>query len=132
MKLKVGSNDIFDAPEGKYTAHLESVGEPKKRINRPCSSQVRLQFRATASSGKQYLVAQTFCADLSYGSELYQFLDSWLDGDFERLTDDDGELDLDLLLKRKADILVTHYHHEKYEKPFVKIDAIYPQGRIID
>jgi hypothetical protein len=41
MKLPLGNNDIFDAPEGKYRGILEKVGEPKKRINKRCPVQVR-------------------------------------------------------------------------------------------
>lgn len=132
MKLKVGQDDIFDCPEGKYKAVLERVGEPKKRINRPCSSQVRFTFRVKTENGKEHLVARTFCADLSFGSELYNFLESWLDGNFDPLKDDCHELDLNLLIGKAADLLVTHYQGGSHGKPFVTIGGLFPAGRLIE
>ncbi len=131
LKLKLGTNDLFDCPEGKYRALLETIGAPKKRINRPCQEQVRTIFRVKHSTGKEYLVGRTFCADLSYGGELYNFVESWLDGNFEALLDDNRELDLHLLLGREADLLITHWGDGR-EKPFVKIAGIFPPGKLIE
>lgn len=132
LKLKLGTNDAFDCPEGKYRAVLETIGAPKKRINRPCQEQVRAMFRVKDSPGKGHLVARTFCADLSYGSELYNFVESWLDGNFEALLNDSRELDLNLLLGREADLLITHWDDGAHDKPFVKIAGIFPPGKLVE
>ncbi len=126
MKIKLPRNDIFDAPEGKYKATLESVGEPKRRSKLPCEEQVRLQFRTEPRSGKDYLVGKSFCATLENGSELYQFLDSWLNGNFEPFTDGQGEMDLKLLQGKKAEVVITHYQGADHDKPFVRIAGIHP------
>jgi hypothetical protein len=131
MKLKLGTNDIFDCPEGQYKAVLERIGEPKKRINKPCAAQVRTTFRARLATGKEYLVARTFCADLGYGSEFYSFLESWTDGKFETLLDDNGEVDLNLLIGKEADLLITHYDDGTHSKPYVKIAGVFPPGTLI-
>ena len=132
MKLKLGQDDIFDAPQGKYRGILERVGEPKKRINKPCASQVRYIFRVKTDKGKEHLVARTFCADLTYGSELYHFLDSWLKGNFDPFLDGNGELDLNLLLGKEADLLITHWSDGSRDTPFVKIAGIFPVGTLIE
>jgi hypothetical protein len=132
MKLKLGTNDTFDCPEGTYKAILTRIGEPKKRINKPCAKQVRLTYSVAVEGGKQYLVARTFCADLSYGGELYNFLETWLDGNFEPLTDENHELDLALLVGQFADLIVTHYDDGNHGKPFVKIAGIFPPGKLIE
>src|SRR4051794_12550338 len=115
MKLKLGTNDVFDCPEGQYRATLERVGEPKKRINKPCANQLRLSFRVKTTAGREYLVARTFCADLGLGTELYSFVESWLDGNFDPLLDENRELELNLLIGREADLLVTHYENGAYD-----------------
>jgi len=126
------NHDIFLCPEGRYTAILEAADEPNKRINRPCKEQVRLRFRVTTTDGIEYLVGKTYCADLCYGTELYNDLETWIDGNFEDFLNDDGEIDLDLFLNKKADVLITHFVDGKHEKPFVKIAGIFPPGRLTD
>ncbi len=132
MKLKLGLDDIFDCPEGKYRAVLERVGEPKKRMNRPCQVQVRLVYRVKTPTQKEHLIGRTFCADLGYGSELYHFLESWLDGQFDALLDENGELDLNLLVGKEADVLVTHKDGGTHKKPFVNIAGIFPPGTLVE
>ena len=132
MKLKLGHNDTFDCPEGKYRGILERVGEPKTRIKKACAVQVRYTFRVKTAEGKEYLVARTFCADLSYGSELYHFLDSWLDGKYEPLLDSSGQLDLNLLVGKDADLLISHWSDGIRDTPFVKIAGIFPIGTLVE
>jgi len=132
MKLKLRQNDIFHCPEGNHQGILEAVDPPKKRMNKPCQKQVRLRFRISADGDQEYLVGKTFCADLSYGSELYNYLNSWLDGDFDRFLDDDGNIDLDLLIGRKADLLITHVDTGTHDVPFVNIVGIFPLGRLTE
>lgn len=132
MILKLGTDDIFDCPEGKYRGTLERVGEPKKRINKPCNVQLRLTCRVKTNTGKEHLVARTFCADLSYGSELYSFLESWLDGKFEAYLNENSEIDLNLLIGKEADLLITHWGDGTQSKPFVKIAGIFPPGKLIE
>lgn len=132
MKLKIGNNDIFDCPEGPFRGRLERVGEPKKLMNKPCSSQVRFTFRVKTELGKEHLVARTFCADLSYGSELHSFLDSWLGEQMKELADAVGELDLNLLVGKDADLSIKHGPNVKgHDKPFVNIAGIFPPGTLI-
>jgi hypothetical protein len=117
MKLNLGHSDIFECPEGKFKAVLERVGEPKKRVNKPYASQVRFTFRVKTQAGKEHLVARTFCADLSFGSELYNFMDSWLDGEFGPFLDDNcRDLDLDLVLGKEAGLIVEHYDDGTHAK----------------
>ncbi len=102
-------------------------------MKKPCKDQVRFTFRIKADGEKEYLVGRTFCADLSYGSELFSFVESWVDGRFDRYVDESGQVDLNLLLGTEADLLITHYDDGKgRDFPFVQIPGIYPPGRLID
>ena len=132
MKLKLGHDDTFNCPEGKFKGVLERVAEPKKRINKPCQLQVRFLFRVKTQAGKEHLVGRTFCADLSFGSELYNFLDSWLDGKFEPFLDANGEVDLNLLLGREAGLVIEHRGDGNHLKPFSNIAGIFPVGTLIE
>lgn len=132
MRLKLGNDDVFNCPEGNHRGILERVAEPKKPVNKPCKEQVRLMYRITLDNGNEHLVARTFCADLNYGSELYHFLESWLDGKFDVYLDDNGEIDLDGLIGKPADVVIKHIETQRHEKPYVHIARIFPAGRLID
>ena len=130
MKLKLGTDDIFNCPEGHIQGILETTGEPKKRVNKPCETQVRLKFRVRTSEGREHLVARTFCATLEFGSELYCFLESWLDGKFDAYLDDNGEIDLNLLIGKSANLYITHFEDGKHAHPYVHIAGIFPADRL--
>jgi len=128
MKLKL--NNPFHCPEGKWRGTCEAIEEPKKLMKRGCAKQVRIRFSVDTDEDEK-MVGRTFCAELSPGGELYEFLDGWLDGDLERLLDDDGEIDLDLLIGERADLHIVHGPHgAEYRYPVVNIAGIYPAGRL--
>lgn len=131
MKLKLGTNDIFHCPEGSYRGILEYIGEPKTLTKLPCDLQVRARFRVKTSDGNQYLVARTFCADLSYGSDLYNFLASWTEGNFEPYLDENNDIHLNRFLFKEADLLVTVEKRATHKDPLVKISGIYPPGTLL-
>ena len=83
-------------------------------------------IRITDENGKEYLVGRTFCADLSDGSEFYNFLASWLDDDFSEYLDANGEIDLDLLVGKEVGVLVKHRDMGTHCKPFVHVVMIFP------
>ena len=130
MKIKMNNHNIFMCPEGRFSAILEAAESPNKRINRPCAEQVRLRFRVTAPDGAEYLVGKTYCADLGWGTEFYNDLEGWIDGNFEDYINEAGEIDLDMFLHKKADLVITHFKDGKHEKPFVKIAGIFPEGKL--
>ena len=128
MKLKLGTNEIFHCPEGRWSGICEAVDEPKQRINKPCAAQIRLRFRVETDEGEK-LVGKMFCADMSYGSELYSYLESWLGGNFDKYLDEDGNIDLDLLIGKRADLHIIHgLQTAGNDYPFVNIAGIYPAG----
>ena len=126
MKLKLGTDDIYDCPEGKYKGVVERIAEPKTPIKKPCKDQVRLTIRIKTSEKKEYLVARTFCADLNYGSEFYNFLASWLEDNFDEYLDANGEIDLDLLIGKEVGVLIKHRDMGTHCKPFVQVVMIFP------
>ena len=132
MKLKLETTSIFHCPQGQWPGVCEGIEEPKQRIDRPCAKQVRIRFRVMVDD-EEYLVGKTFCADLHCGSELFSYLHSWVDGDFDKYLDDDGNIDMDLLVGKKADLHITHGPKvDQHTHPFVNISGIFPRGRITE
>jgi len=132
MKLKIGRDDTFDCPEGKHKGVIERIGEPKTRINKPCEQQIRITIRVKTPDKKEYLVARTFCADLSNGSEFFHFLIPYLEESDEQFTNANQEIDLNLLIGKEVDVLVTHFDDGKHDRPFVKIAGIFSPGTLVD
>jgi hypothetical protein len=132
MKLQLGTNSIFYCPEGRYRAVLENIGAPNKKDNLGCDEQIRFRFRVEGEAGAEYLVARNFCANLDYGSDLYHFLEAWFEGGCDRFVDDDNQLELDLLVGERADVLIGHHQSGKHKQPFSRILGIHPPGRLVD
>ena len=132
MKLKLEASNLFHCPKGQWVGVCESIEEPKQRIRRSCAKQVRLRFRVVVD-GEEYLVGKTFCAELNYGSELFAFLDSWVDTNFDKYLDDNGNIDLSLLVGREADLIVTHGPmFDPHAHPYVNLAGIFPRGRLTE
>ena len=127
MKLKLFNP--FHCGDGKWSGVCVKLEEPTTPSKyKKCAKQVRILFEVETDEGER-MAGKTFCANFSYGSELYLFLASWLGEDLERFLDDDGEIDLDRLVGRKADLYITHgLHGDQYEYPVVYISGIYPEG----
>ena len=105
---------------------IEEPKQPSK--HKRCAKQVRFLFEVTTDEGER-MAGRTFCATFASGGELHLFLASWLGEDMPGFFDDDGEIDLDRLIGRKADLLITHgLHGSEYEYPVVYISGIYPEG----
>lgn len=131
MKLKL--HNAFHCPHGKWNGVCMAVEEPKQPSKHmKCSKQVRFLFQVNTDDGER-MVGRTFRATFSYGNDLYVFLASWLDGDMERLLDDDGEIDLDVLVGREADLYIVHGPHgAQHEYPVVNIAGIFPAGSLTE
>jgi len=125
MLLKLGTDDIYDCPEGKFNGVVERIGPPKTPIKKPCPDQIRMTIRVKTPKGEK-LVARTFCADLSYGSEFYNFLSSWLEDNFDEYLDANGVIDTDLFIGKAVGVLVKHRDKGTHEKPFVHVVMIFP------
>jgi len=130
MKLKLQNQ--YHCPEGTWRGVCETIFEPKRTMNHERDQQVRLRFIVDTDEGEKK-VARSFRAELSVGGELYEFLNSWLGGDLEWLLDEDGQIDLDLLIGEKADLQIVHGRQDaQYRFPVVLIDKICPPGRLIE
>ena len=131
MKLKLELRNKFHCPEGKWRGQCEYIDEPKKLIKHMGTEQVRIRFSVDTDDGEK-LVARTFSSELHPGTELYGFLYSWLGEDLIGLVDEEGEIDLDLLIGEQADLSIVHGKKTaEYSYPVVLINGIYPPGRLI-
>ena len=129
MKLKL--QNPYHCQEGKWRGTCENIFEVKNTMDNGCDQCVRLRFVVDTDEGEKK-VARTFRAELSVGGELHEFLNSWLGGDLEWLLDEDGQIDLDLLIGEKADLHIVHGRQDaQYRYPVVLIHKICPPGRLI-
>jgi hypothetical protein len=129
MKLTVKKRELPSCPKGARRGRCVHAGPAKERVNLPCDEQIQLTFEVVIGD-QRYSVYRKFCADLTEGSGLHQFLENWLKDEFKRYIDEDGVVDFDRLYEKEADIVV--YHFGKEEKPFVGILSIAPAGSLVE
>jgi hypothetical protein len=72
---------------------------------------------------------RNFVLDLNPGSDLRNFLESWL-GRAYFVAHSGQDLDFDTLIGKDADLTLSHYEGENYAKPLVLIECIYPSNTI--
>lgn len=132
MEIAIGRETSFDVPKGKYRAILRDViqNRPNKHGIGP---QVRLLFEIQApdESDKDYLAGKNYEPTLAPGSSLRKDLASWRGRD---LTDEEilsGTLDLRSMIGQPADLQIAHVQNIGFAKPFVRIKAIRPPGKLV-
>jgi len=76
----------------------------------------------------EYWVGKNYTATNLAGSELIRDLKHWLRDEFEEFIGENGELDFDVLIGRKADAYIEHSHDPDHEKPFVVIGHLAPKN----
>ena len=102
-----------------------------KQTKRGPQEWVRLVFEVKIDSMANQIpmAGRNLLLDLNAGSELRNFLEIWLGSDFFEAKSNQ-DLDFDTLIGMKADITLSHYHGDSYEKPLVKIDNAFPAGSL--
>jgi hypothetical protein len=121
----------FDLPVGNYRSKLFRTKRSIKQTSRGSQEWVRLVFQAQVPSmlSQCPCAGRNFVKDLSPGSDLRNFLESWLGRDFF-VQRSGQELDFDTLIGREADLVLSHYEGDNYSKPLVIIEEIHPPGTI--
>lgn len=70
---------------------------------------------------------RNFVQDLNHGSDLRNFLEMWLGDDFFK-DHSNQEFDMETLIGRQAELVLTHFQSDKYDKPHVNIAAAQPKN----
>ena len=127
MKIDIPKKVSFHAPEGAHRATLLSVGEPKRGSD-SCDNEVRLVWELqTVDRHWTFHAGKTYCLD-DNSIELIADLESLLGEEMHLLQDESGQLDLDLLIGRQADLILVHINNSKHDKPYVYIKGVCPPG----
>jgi hypothetical protein len=127
FRIPKSLNYFLDVGWHDVTLTYSSYDADLKGATCTCAEQARLTFLGDASprSITQDAAARTFCMG-EHGDDLMQFLTSWLDDELPALLNDNGNIDLDKLIGRRAQIYVQHKAGSKgrHAQPFCKIAAI--------
>jgi hypothetical protein len=121
----------FDLPVGNYRSKLLRTKRIFKQTSRGSQEWVRLVFEVQVPSmpRQRPCAGRNFVKDLNPGSDLRNFLESWLGHDYF-VARSGQDLDFDTLAGLEADITLSHYEGDQYDKPLVIIEQIYPSGTL--
>lgn len=129
--VKVPAAKTFDLPCGQFRATLDQIKPITKQTKKGPQQWVRLVFQVQVPEMTDQIpcAGRNFPLDLNPGSDLRNFLESWLGSDFfASLSNKD--LDFDTLIGKQADICLSHFQGEEYSKPHVNIENAYPPSTL--
>ncbi|MEI6193654.1 MAG: hypothetical protein WCS42_04915 [Verrucomicrobiota bacterium] len=133
MKItaKIPAVTTFDLPSGDYRCKLIRTKPIQRQTAKGNQEWIRLVFEVNVPSLRnQYPCAgRNFVLDLNPGSDLRNFLESWLGRDYF-ITRSGQDLDFETLIGVEGDISLSHYEGANYDKPLVIIENIHPPGTI--
>lgn len=117
----------FDVPAGLYRAKLTQYRSIIKQSKRGPQEWVRLVFELSVPGLEHQIpcAGRNFVLDLNPGSDLRNFLEVWLGGDWFK--ERSGQvLDFETLVGKEGDICLSHYQGDEFERPLVIIDNVFP------
>ena len=126
-KIHVPKQVVFDLPEGNYQATLVKYHQQFKQTGKGSQTFIRLLFKVTVPGMENVTssAGRNFEAKLDSGSDLRNFLESWLGRDyFLKLSG--KELDLDELVDKPGEVTLRHFQGPDFDKPLVIIDGLFP------
>lgn len=131
MKIHIPRKTTFEVPEGCHRAILRDLIKVEDKI-KGCTDQVRFVWEIEKLNDKrlQYLAGKNYCTDCGNSSVLLGDLGVWLGEELSNLGDAQGDVELDQLKGRPADILIEHIHNPNYQKPFANVKGVYPPGTL--
>jgi hypothetical protein len=109
------------SPEAVWPGKCIAVYEVASASKNNCAKQVCFRFSVDTNEDKN-IMERLFPADLTNGNQLYEFLDSWLDADFEWLPQDSDEINLACVVGEGGDVALANGH---------EIYAVYPHGTLL-
>ena len=131
MKIirKIPPVRTFDLPAGQFKAKLSQVKLITKQSKKGPQEWVRLVFEVKVPSLAHQIpcAGRNFLLDLNAGSDLRNFLEIWLGSDFFA-KQSDQDLDFDSLVGHEADLRLSHFRCDNYDRPHVNVDNAFPPG----
>lgn len=140
MKIHLGqeTNKPFEVPEGNYVGTFFRYRPAKKAFCRcPLDQQMRFDFSLVDADGNDegYIGSATICISKRCQCQphgIRYFLEQWLGDRFFDFQDSEGNIELDRLLHRKADIQIVEVPTPGHNKPYSKLERALPPGTLIE
>lgn len=140
MQLNLGqtTNNPFEVPEGYYIGTFFRYRPAKKPFCRcALDQQMRFDFSLVDSDGHDegYIGSATLCTTRRCQQQFHGvrfFLEHWLGDRFYDFLDSDGNIELDRLLHRKADVQIVEVSTAKHAQPYSKLEKALPPGTLIE
>ena len=131
IEMTIEMENEFNLEEGQYRGRLATLSRKPSHPAKGLGDQVRFLFEMNIPSIKNRtpMAGRNFHMSLKGGSELRRFLEGWLGKKF--FDANSGKtLDLELLIGREADLVLTHFQQVGYERPMVCIESAAPPGTL--
>ena len=136
VKLDDNSKSPFHVPSGTYAARLSRSAPAKKKHCKFCSlvNQVTLYFDVDVEEMQQHgVVSATRCVgNIHCINRLGLFMKQWMEDQFYDYVEEDGAVDLDRFLNKRADVVVETLQVYPYPHPYSKLACALPSGRLLD
>jgi hypothetical protein len=129
--IAVPKQVTFDLPEGNYQAKLAKYQHKLKQTAKGSQTGIRLTFNVKVPGMEDVitLAGRTFEAKLDPGTDLRNFLESWLGRAFF-LSLSGKELDLDSLIDKTCELTLRHFQGRDFDRPLVIIERVVPAGTL--
>jgi len=130
-KIPVPKQATFDLPEGNYPITLARYNQQLKQTAKGSQSIIRLLFNVKVPGMEDVIpkAGRNFEAKLDSGSDLRNFLESWLGREYF-LNLSGKELDLDDLIDKPGEATLRHFQGPDFDRPLVIIERVVPPGTL--
>jgi hypothetical protein len=129
--LPVPKQVTFDLPEGNFSITLARYHQQLKQTAKGSQGFIRLLFNVKVPGMEDVipLAGRNFEARLDAGTDLRNFMESWLGRDYF-LGLSGKELNLDDLIGKPGEATLRHFHSPDFIKPLVIVDGLFPPGTL--
>lgn len=131
MRIVIPLENEFNLPAGQFRGRLANLARKPSHFATASGEQIRFLFELDIPSIKNRIpmAGRNFALSLKGGSELRRFLEGWLGKRF--FAAKAGQpLDLESLIGRAAELVLTHFQQIGYDQPMVCIASAAPLGTL--
>ena len=116
---------IVLVPDGTYTAKfvLNSL-IPSSRVGRASQMRYDLEITSPMPDGRCYRVSDSWMMISGYESDFYEALVVVFDEEVDGLLDEDGTVDIDLLIGKEVEVTVGNYLKESPRRLLLPISYV--------
>lgn len=130
-KIAVPKQVTFDLPEGNFPITLARYHQQLKQTAKGSQGFIRLLFNVKVPGMEDVIpvAGRNFEARLDSGTDLRNFMESWLGRDYF-IGLSGKELNLDDLVGKPGEATLRHFHGPDFDKPLVIVDGLFPPGTL--